>query len=270
MRQWNTACRFSRRSRSERRQDRAEGVPVPDSSSASPERGTAIGGGGTLAPSDWGGRRNAGRRAPAAPRVGQAVRRGPRSEQRAPEMRSLVASGPQHGGDDMEATLAETPDPAPRPFAWQGGPVDGDGASAARFLVSAKTRRWPRPGPILGSAGRTPFGVRVYVFDKEGGSKNGPVFGPDFRPPRKLPGGGGSISPVGTGTTGSLPSGAGTRTSPAPGSAVEHTRAWRGPRCRLPRAGFARKACHTQLRKASPPVCATIPARRRISHGFIW
>ena len=66
------------------------------------------------------------------------MRLGHRHKQRAPEMRSLVAPGPQRRGEKMAATLSKTLEPVPRPFACQGCPPDGDDASEGPFWVCQK------------------------------------------------------------------------------------------------------------------------------------
>ena len=56
----------------------------------------------------------------------------------APEMRNLMASGPQRSGEEMDTTLSSTLDPVPGPFACQGSPADGDDASQGPFWFFEK------------------------------------------------------------------------------------------------------------------------------------
>ena len=72
-----------------------------------------------------------------------------------------MASGPQRSGEEMETTLSSTLEPVPGPFACQGSPADGDDARQGPFLVFFINDGGPSTGPIFGSAGRHPFGVRV-------------------------------------------------------------------------------------------------------------
>ena len=55
-----------------------------------------------------------------------------------PEMRNLMASGPQRSGEIMETTLSSTLEPVPGPFACQGSPADGDDARQGPFWFFQK------------------------------------------------------------------------------------------------------------------------------------